>query len=146
MLHRTDLLSVPEDRHPSRALLRGAQHHGFGDLAPVAATAMRLPPTAARRPVAMAMATAACLVALVLPPRTALTPGLSAALRDAAYAATLLQSEPQDLGPPRSARVAAASADRPQRTVRYRPASQIDDAVRRRAYEAVARSLDLENS
>jgi membrane glycosyltransferase len=146
MLHRTGLLSVPEDRHPSRALLRGAQHHGFGDLAPVAATAMRLPPTAARRPVAMAMATAACLVALVLPPRTALTPGLSAELRDAAYAAALLQSVPQDLGPPRSARVAAASADRPQRTVRYRPASQIDDAVRRRAYEAVARSLDLENS
>ncbi|HYN57924.1 MAG TPA: glucans biosynthesis glucosyltransferase MdoH [Rubrivivax sp.] len=146
MLHRTGLLSVPEERHPSRALLRGAQHRGFGDLAPVAATAMRLPPTAARRPVAMAMATAACLVALVLPPRTALTPGLSAELRDAAYAAAVLQNEPQDLGPPRSARVAAASADRPQRTVRYRPASQIDDAVRRRAYEAVARSLDLENS
>jgi hypothetical protein len=30
----------------------------------------------------------------------------------------------------------------PARAVRHRPASKIDDAVRRRAYESVARSLE----
>ena len=34
---------------------------------------------------------------------------------------------------------------RPQRSRPYRPASTIDDAVRQRAYEAVARTLATEN-
>jgi hypothetical protein len=42
--------------------------------------------------------------------------------------------------------VLAVAAVRPQRSRPYRPASTIDDEVRRRAYEAVARTLTTENS
>jgi len=36
----------------------------------------------------------------------------------------------------------STSPQAPARAVRYRPASKIDDAVRRRAYESVAKSLE----
>jgi hypothetical protein len=43
-------------------------------------------------------------------------------------------------------RVAVASTPRPQRVRPYRPASTIDDGVRRRAYEAVAQRLATDSS
>ena len=53
------------------------------------------------------------------------------------------QAEPLALlRPPRQVQVAEV---RPQRSRPYRPASTIDDAVRQRAYEAVARTLAIGN-
>jgi hypothetical protein len=54
---------------------------------------------------------------------------------------------PMPLAAPQPAvRVANESNPRRRLTPPYRPASMIDDAVRRRAFEAVARSLDSEAS
>ena len=86
----------------------------------------------------MALASAA-LVALVLLPRTALSPELPVRVpADLLEMSTL--SEQRVL--PLPSQVASA---RPQRARPYRPASTIDDAVRQRAYEAVARTLATEN-
>ena len=93
-----------------------------------------------RGPAVLALASAA-LVALVLLPRTALSPesaGRVAGLRPA------LQAPAAE--PLQSVQVSIATTPRPARVRPYKPASTIDDAVRRRAYEAVAQRLGTENS
>jgi hypothetical protein len=94
----------------------------------------------ARGRVALTLAGTA-LVALVLLPRTALSPELPAGL---------LAFAPRVEAPAAEAsqpiRVAVASTPRPPRSRPYRPASTIDDDVRRRAYESVAQMLGTENS
>jgi membrane glycosyltransferase len=144
LMHRAGLLSVPEERNPPRTLMRGVQQRGFGDLAPARTSPSRATPATARPLLVMALATAS-LVALVLLPRPAFTPELSPALRNA-FAQTVSPDEPARETAVRPRWVADANPSPPPRTLRYRPASQIDDAVRRRAYEAVARSLELESS
>ncbi|HYN61890.1 MAG TPA: glucans biosynthesis glucosyltransferase MdoH [Rubrivivax sp.] len=137
---RAGLLSVPEERRPPRALQRGAQQWGFSDLAPasVPTTAVGAP-AAWRGPMAVALASAA-LVAL---PRTALSPELSPALH-ASFAALAQMSPLARAEPKPVVRVATEGAKRPQRSPPHRPASTIDDQLRRRALEAVARSLESE--
>ena len=93
-----------------------------------------------RGPAVLALASAA-LVALVLLPRTALSPELPR--RAAGLRAGVA-------GDRRRALAAGAGGGghtpRPARSRPYKPASTIDDAVRRRAYEAVAQRLGTENS
>ena len=92
----------------------------------------------------MALASAA-LLALVLLPRSALSPAQPPPRAAAAFETMALgeQAEPLALlRPPRQVQVAEV---RPQRSRPYRPASTIDDAVRQRAYEAVARTLAIGN-
>ncbi len=143
-LQRTGLLAVPEERRLPRALQRAAQRSGFSDLAPLPepATALRLRPAVARGPVVMATA-AVLMSVLFLLPRTALSPELAPGLQVAFGSWTLV--DPPHIESVQTRPSGVASLDRrPQRVVRYRPASQIDDAVRRRAYESVARSLEPE--
>ena len=137
-LRRAGLLAVPEERQPPRALTRGAHKLGFSDLAPArpAATAAVAPRRSA--PALMALASAA-LVALVLLPRTALSPELPVRAPAGLFEISTL-SEQRVL--PLPTQVASV---RPQRSRPYRPASTIDDAVRQRAYEAVARTLATDN-
>jgi len=142
-LQRAGWLSVPEERLPPRTLRRGAHKRGFDDLMPPAAiTLPTLPrPAMSRRgPAVLALASAA-LVALVLLPRTALSPELPGGLL--AFVPALQESAAEPLQP---VQVAAATTPRPARIRPYKPASTIDDAVRRRAYEAVAQRLGTENS
>jgi membrane glycosyltransferase len=145
-LQRTGLLAVPEERRLPRALQRAAQRSGFIDLAPLAApaTPLRAHPAVARGPVLMATA-AALMSVLFLLPRTALSPELPPGLQAALDSWTLVDPPRIESAQARPSRDASLDR-RPQRVVRYRPASQIDDAVRRRAYEAVARSLEPQAS
>jgi membrane glycosyltransferase len=136
LLQRAGLLAVPEERQPPRALARGAHKVGFIDLALAApAAAIAAPRRAA--PALTALACAA-LVALVLLPRTALSPELPMSPPTGPFEMSTL-SEQRAMPQP----VQVANA-RPQRSRPYRPASTIDDEVRQRAYEAVARSLATE--
>ena len=76
-------------------------------------------------------------------PQTALSPALSPLLHLQA-GIPVLQDAPPIIVSSSIEMERAVSPQAPIRTVRYRPASQIDDAVRRRAYESVARSLEYE--
>ena len=87
----------------------------------------------------MALASAA-LVALVLLPRTALSPELPMSPPTSLFEMATLSEQRVT---PQPVQVASV---RPQRSRPYRPASTIDDAVRQRAYEAVARTLATESS
>ena len=137
-LQRAGWLSVPEEQQPPRALLRGAHTLGFGDLAPPRAAAQPVPRT--HRSAVLALAVAS-LLALVLLPRTAWSPELPPGLLAWAPMVDAAAVQP---APP--LQVAVASTPRPQRVRPYRPASTIDDGVRRRAYEAVAQRLATDNS
>lgn len=145
VLQHAGLLSVPEERQLPRALQRGVQHSGFIDLAPAPAAAVRLRPPVVRGRHVLAMASAA-LVALALLPGTALSPELPPAAHAGQAAMAVLLQEQLRSELSSAEVVARASIERPLRAVRYRPASKIDDEVRRRVYEAVARSLELETS
>jgi membrane glycosyltransferase len=140
VMQRAGLLSVPEEGQPPRTLQRGAHKRGFHDLMPAPTIALPRPTVQARGRVALTLAGTA-LVALVLLPRTALSPELPAGL---------LAFAPRVEAPAAEAsqpiRVAVASTPRPPRSRPYRPASTIDDDVRRRAYESVAQMLGTENS
>ncbi|HMO45327.1 MAG TPA: glucans biosynthesis glucosyltransferase MdoH [Rubrivivax sp.] len=156
-LQRAGLLTVPEERRLPTTLQRGLHKAGFSDLAPAPAAALRQrPPLTGRRGRALLALAGTALATLMLLPRTALSPELSPELSPVLQApwaqwARLGQSR---LTPP------AVSAPRPQalpplqvaltqpafRPARYRPASRIDDELRRRAYRAVARSLAEQSS
>ena len=137
-LRRWGLLVVPEERRAPHALRRGKQVHGFGDLRPAIAAARG---ARAPRPRALLALASAALVALLLLPRTASSPEATATL---AHELLALQafSEPPVITLRAAVRSAAA---RPERARPYRPASSIDDELRRRAHEAVARTLASEN-
>jgi membrane glycosyltransferase len=136
-VRRAGLLAVPEERQLPRALARGAHKLGFSDLAP-ALPAITVAAPRRSAPALMALASTA-LVALVLLPRTALSPELP--LRPPPGLLEMPTLSEQRVMP---APLQVASV-RPQRTRPYRPASTIDDAVRQRAYEAVARTLATDN-
>jgi membrane glycosyltransferase len=136
-LRRVGLLSVPEEHRPPPTLLRGAYKRGFHDLMPAPAIALPHLAMRSRGPAALALASAA-LVALVLLPRTALSPELPAGWLVFAPALEAPAAEPSQM--------AAVNTPRTQRGRPYRPASTIDDDVRRRAYEAVAQMLSTGNS
>jgi membrane glycosyltransferase len=144
-LQRAGLLAVPEEAQVPRAVERACQHGGFADLAPASAALPGPRRVARSRGYAVAALASAALVTLVALPRTALTPELSPELH-AGHAALAQLDELRRLGPPPSTWLATARVERPQRVVRYRPASKIDDNIRRRAHEAVARALELESS
>ena len=137
-LRRCGLLAVPEERRAPRALTRGTQAQGFSDLRPASAAAGRT--SAPRGPALLAVASAA-MVALMLLPRTALSPGPAATPAPELLALQAF-SEPPVIALRAAERSAAA---RPQRARPYRPASSIDDELRRRAHEAVARTLASDN-
>ena len=139
-LQRAGWLSVPEERLPPRALQRGAHKRGFDDLMPPAALTLPRAALSRRGPAVLALASVA-LVALVLLPRTALSPELPPGLLAFAPALQAPAAEPLQ-----SVQVSIADSPRPARVRPYKPASTIDDDVRRRAYEAVAQRLGTENS
>ena len=93
-LQRAGLLSVPEERQPPRTLLRGAHKRGFDDLMPPAARSLPRAATRRRGPTVLALASVA-LVALVLLPRTALSPELPPGLL--AFVPALRGSPPPSL-------------------------------------------------
>ncbi len=139
VMQRAGLLAVPEDRQPPRTLRRGAHKRGFHDLLPPPTLALPRPALPARGRAVLTLAGAA-VAALVLLPRPALSPELPAGWL--AYAPAV---EVPAAAPPQPIRVTVASAPRPPRSRPYRPASTIDDEVRRRAYESVAQMLGTEN-
>ena len=158
-LERAGLLAVPEERHLPATLQRGMHKAGFSDLAPAVAVApARRSPRAGRRGRALLALAGTALAMLMLLPRTALSPALQAPLAPLAPLAQWAEWTPwAQRGP---AAMQTVSAPRPQalpplqvarsepalRQVRYRPGSQIDDELRRRAYRAVARSLAADSS
>ena len=73
LLQRTGLLSVPEERKPPRALQRGAHKIGFDDLMPAPVISLAQPALQTRGRAMLALASVA-LVALLMLPRTALSP------------------------------------------------------------------------
>ena len=149
LLQRAGLLSVPDEHRRPATLQRGLHKFGFADLAPVAAVAAAaaaVAPAARRargRGPALLLAASVVLVALAVLPRPALSPERPLSLQ-LGLAEIEADAEMTPVAAPRAVRVAIAP--RPVRAAPYRPASTIDDAVRQRAYEAVARSLLFENS
>lgn len=83
----------------------------------------------------------AALLLAVIVPKVAHAPAGVWALEEVAFAATSVETEE----PPRPL-LAAATTTRSNparaRAVLYRPARMIDDALRRRAYEAVQRAIE----
>jgi membrane glycosyltransferase len=136
------LLSLPEEREQPRVLARAADTLAFADLVPSPAT----PPagSAARRihrTHASLWLGVAFVTTVALAPRTALSPGLSTGWADdwpvAMELPTLDDAE-------RALRPAVLRSDAPTaraRVSRARPARMIDDAVRQRAADYVARAL-----
>ncbi|MFO1214621.1 MAG: glucans biosynthesis glucosyltransferase MdoH [Burkholderiaceae bacterium] len=137
-LQRAGLLLVPDERSRPATLRRGQHKRGFADLMPPTTPAAL--PARGRGP-ALLLAGAALLVALAMLPRPALSPELPLALQLGAAEIEPARDAVAATDPP----VRMAAAPR-LRSLPYRPASTIDDAVRQRAYAAVARSLRLESS
>jgi hypothetical protein len=133
---------VPQEWRPPRVLQRGVQFIGFQDFMP--ATSAPSPRRSVSRSRWVATMAAATLVAMALLPRAALTPGPAVAAQTDAIAVSSWPADEllRSIDAPQTPHaVAAAIPSRVQRAARYRPASTIDDALRRRAYEAVGRAL-----
>jgi membrane glycosyltransferase len=140
---RLGLLRTPEEWHPPRPLLRAAERQGFADLVPVALSERRIAPRSrALRPLPMwAMAAVAALTIAV--PQGGIAPELPATWRaEQEFLATWRQT-------PTLATVvlgAQAPIRRAMSSVRERPARRIDDALRRRALDAVERAVISDSS
>ena len=133
-------LSVPEERLPPRALQRGAHKLGFDDLMPPAALSPAASGAEPSRPGRVGAGQ-----------RGAGSAGPAAAHRAVAGAAARVAGLRSGAAGARgralqSVQVSIADSPRPARVRPYKPASTIDDDVRRRAYEAVAQRLGTENS
>ncbi|MEO7853365.1 MAG: glucans biosynthesis glucosyltransferase MdoH [Rubrivivax sp.] len=145
-LQKLGLLSVPEERRVPPTLARGAQRQAFVDLLPpprVASVIAQPRRVSVFGQMVMATATAA-LTAMVILPRTAATPEVSPAVRAGqevlALVASLSAQAEQAAAP-----TTAVRSSRPRAVARvlpHRPAQMIDDAVRQRAYLAVAQALE----
>jgi membrane glycosyltransferase len=143
LVQRLGLLRTPEERARPRPLLRAAECVAFRDLVPAPATAPRLgapqraPALRRAHRLAPAGLMAAVAVMAIALPRAGLAPELPLAWRlqpALSAVADSVQATPQPL----------AEAPSPRKRVvalRERPARRIDDAVRRRAIEAVERAL-----
>ncbi len=143
-LQRIGLLSVPQERAVPPTLARGAQRQSFVDLLPrrplVAAPARSRASVFGQGVMALA---AAALTAMVVLPRTAESPEMTPAVRAGQEVLALVASRP---APSAQAELVAAPREsarsRPTpRALPYRPARMIDDAVRERAFQAVAQAL-----
>jgi membrane glycosyltransferase len=136
-VRRGGWLGTPEEQRPPRALARASEHHAFRDLVP----AQRTPPAASAaapwRPRAVLAAGLALSLAVMLLPRPGATPGLTPSLQMEREVLALLQTLP-------SAET-QLNLQPAQRPVRTRPAARIDDSVRQRAADAVARALGEED-
>ncbi|WP_425259838.1 glucans biosynthesis glucosyltransferase MdoH [Rubrivivax sp. RP6-9] len=137
-VRRFGWLGTPEERRPPRTLARASEHHAFRDLVPAPAPgAPRAAAAVSWRPRAVLAAGLALSLAVMLLPRPGATPGLTPSLQMEREVLALLQTLPSaqpqlDLQPV-------------QRPVRTRPAARIDDSVRQRAADAVARALGEED-
>ena len=144
-LQRAGLLAVPEEREPPHVLARSTQKVDFSDLAPSALIADVLRPAVSRRTSALMALASPVLVTLVLLPRTALSPELPPGLQSSLMALAPVVEE-SIIEPLLPVQVSVATAPQVQRSRPYRPASTIDDAVRRRAYQAVAQMMSVETN
>jgi len=151
-LRRHGWLNTADEVQPPRTLARAFDHSHFTDLVPVAAPAaapLAAPvarPGARRpaapfghgwRPVGLGLA-AAMLTAVMLMPRDGVAPELPNELVAANERAALMAAAGRELM--RYPRQDAEERPAPRMLVRYRPASRIDNAVRRRAMEYVTRA------
>jgi membrane glycosyltransferase len=139
-LRRIGLLGTPEESAPPRPLVRVAECFAFRDLMPAPVLAPILRRRAPRRGVRLVtagMMAAMALVAVSLP-RAGIAPELSPAwrselpLRAYSDSAGGVQATPPSFD---------SRAPRKRMLVRERPARMIDDAVRRRAMQAVERAM-----
>jgi membrane glycosyltransferase len=129
---RLGLLQTPEDSRPPRALLRAGDRRSFIDLMPVAAPARRLPSRQLR--LLPASLLAAVVLFAVAVPRTGIAPELPPQWRVDHELTAYWRGVP-------SLRQVSAEAPPVRKRVRDKPARMIDDALRRRALEAVGRAL-----
>lgn len=167
-LRRRSVLAIPDETRPPRALQRAAEHADFARLQPsqpaVPAVARRPTPGGARagwapaivrgavaafarggtaggwivaRPALAAVAVGAVVFAVV--PRPAATPVLSAQIASQLEHMQMIRRETMRLASVRVTRPAVSRVT-PAPTLRTGPAPTIDDAVRQRAIEFVARS------
>ncbi|MBE7419521.1 MAG: glucans biosynthesis glucosyltransferase MdoH [Ideonella sp.] len=137
---RLGLLRTPEDRVRPQPLLRAAESAAFGDLVP--ATPAPLPPPQQHRRFAPALAMMAVAVCALAVPRMSQSPELSAAWHNEQQVAALWDAM---LHEPSATTIAPAPPKRVMAAVRHKPARMIDDAVRRRAIEAVERAIAAED-
>jgi membrane glycosyltransferase len=144
---RLGLLRTPEESQPPRPLVRAAERGSFIDLAPTPAPE----PRAARRVVPRhhglrhlpASVVAAIALLAIGVPRSGITPELSPQMR--VEHELNLSAYWRDLPslPPVSAE---APTLRKRMVLREKPARMIDDALRRRAFEAVGRAVSSTES
>jgi hypothetical protein len=145
-VQRTGLLGTPEERTRPRPLLRVAECRAFGDLmpapAPLAQRSIAARLSVPRRGLRLAQAgvmAAAAMVALAMP-RSGFAPELSAQSRlelQLAADSSSLSASPHSIEAP---------SPRKRLIARERPARMIDDALRRRALEAVRRAMASQES
>jgi len=145
-VQRIGLLGTPEERTRPRPLLRVAECRGFGDLMP--APAMVAPGAILARGSARrgglrlaqgAVMAAAAVVALAVP-RSGMAPELSPDWR------AELQLEAFSSSATEAQRSIESPQPRKRLIARERPARMIDDALRRRALQAVKRAMATQES
>jgi len=138
---RLGLLRTPEDWVRPQPLLRAAESAAFGDLVPATPPVVVRPVPQHHRRFAPALAMMAVAVCALAVPRMSQSPELSATWHNEQQVAALwdamLHEPASTIAPMPPKRVMAA--------VRYKPARMIDDAVRRRAIEAVERAIAAED-
>jgi len=138
-VQRLGLLRMPEDRVRPRPLLRAAECTVFDDLRPAPAPVPRVETapraSASRRGVRIASTglVAAAAAFALSSPRSGFAPELPAGW----CAAQQLAAYPGALG----ASLADKPTPRKRKVLREKPARMIDDALRRRAMEAVERAI-----
>lgn len=139
---RLGLLRTPEEARPPRPLVRAAERGGFIDLAPIASPERRAPRRPAPRAHGWRQLPASVMAAVALlaigVPRSGIAPELSPQLR--AQHEINLTAYWRDL-PSLPPAFGEAPSLRKHAWARYKPARMIDDALRRRAFEAVSRAL-----
>jgi len=143
---RLGLFWMAEERRLPRPLAQASQRRAWLDLVPAPVPVAAVPGArwhAPRRPFVLAAAFATLAVAVLLP-RTGVAPELSPALQvERSIAQWMAPSAEPEAAP---VMVATAVRKRPMRVQPTRPARMIDNAVRRRAVEAVERALAEEAS
>jgi membrane glycosyltransferase len=144
---RIGLLATPEEKTRPRPLVRAAECRAFGDLVPAAPA--RLPAPAARRPGVVARAPARTGLRFASAAMTVVAVGVLALgvapSSDPGRSTPAWDWDPQLVAPADTGPSVSPGADRPsvrkRPVLRERPARMIDDAVRRRALEAVERAM-----
>jgi membrane glycosyltransferase len=148
LAERIGLLRTPEEEMRPRPLVQAAQCHAFHDLKPAPPTIVATPPRQKPRRSGMRLVHAALAAitvgVLAISPRpSGFESELPAAWRESRQfmAVKVAANDSMPISEPIVER-----APSPKRAVRERPARKIDDAVRRRAMEAVRRAMESESS